>query len=174
MPTVHYEVERRVNMNLENILPPESTLKRIYGGTDTYFSLDPFLRVRDMTLTHPYVGHIQKVSVKRIIDDDEIEESERDILDAPTAIKLLTESEGEPKVIIDGHRKEYSLKGLIVCIDDVKGLGKWTEIEKVTKSREENGKALIEVEEAFESLGVKKELLVKDIYPLLLFKKTKN
>lgn len=50
-------------------------------------------------------------------------------------------------------------------------LGFWTEVEKVTKSKEENGQALREVELAFESFGVKKDQLVKELYPELLLKK---
>jgi predicted adenylyl cyclase CyaB len=171
MPTVHYEVERRVNMCLESALPQTSTLKRIYGGTDTYFALDPFLRVRDMTLTHPYSRHIQKVCEKEIVGDGIVKECEADIPDAQALIKFLTEREGTPKVIIDGWRKEYSLRDLTVCVDNVKGLGNWTEIERVTKSKEENSDALREVVEAFKSLGVKENQLTSEIYPTLLFKK---
>ena len=172
MSTVHYEVEKRANLKLENVLPPESKLKRVYGGTDTYFALDPkFLRVRNMMLIRPHISHIQKVCEKEIVDYGVVKESEADIQDAQYTIGFLTESEGKPKVIIDGWRKEYLLGDLTVCVDDIEGLGPWTEIEKVTKSKEENSEALREVIEAFESLGVKENQLTSELYPTILYKK---
>lgn len=172
MPKIHYEVERRANVKLEDVLPPESTLKRIYGGTDTYFSLEPkFLRVRNMTLIHPYLSHIQNICEKEIVDDCAVKECEKDIPDAQALIKSLTESEGKPKVIIDGWRKEYSFGDLTVCVDDIKDLGNWTEIEKITKSKKESSEALREVVKAFESLGVKENQLTSELYPTMLYKK---
>ena len=165
----HYEVERRVNINLKDRLPPEAELKRIYGGRDVYFTLDPFLRVRDLKLTYPSIGSIQKLCLKKTIDG-EVEEHKTPV-DALGVIKILEEGIGKPKVIVEGHREEYSLKDLIVCVDNIKYLGEWTEIEKITKSKEEFDEALREVEKAFESLGISKNQLTKEIYPELLSQK---
>ena len=168
---IHYEIERRVGLKLKDRLPSEARLERVYGGTDTYFTLDPFLRVRNMQLTYPSPPRvIQKLGLKKIIDDGEVEETETPV-DAATALKILNDSIGKPKVILEGQREEYSLRGLTVCVDNVKGLGDWTEIEKISNSKDQNGIALREVIEAFESLGVKEGQLVSDIYPVLLHKK---
>jgi len=168
---VHYEIERRVDLRLKDRLPSDARLERVYGGTDTYFTLDPFLRVRNMQLTYPSPPRsIQRLGLKKIIDDGEVEETETPV-DAVTALKILNDSIGKPKVILDGHREEYSLRGLTVCVDNVKGLGDWTEIEKISNSKDQNGNSLREVIEAFESLGVKENQLTKEIYPTLLYKK---
>jgi predicted adenylyl cyclase CyaB len=168
---VHYEIERRVDLRLKDKLPSDARLERVYGGTDTYFTIDPFLRVRNMQLTYPSPPRsIQRLGLKKIIDDGEVEETETPV-DAVTALKILNDSIGKPKVILDGHREEYSLRGLTVCVDNVKGLGDWTEIEKISSSKDQNGSALNEVIKAFESLGVKENQLTKEIYPVLLYKK---
>jgi len=168
---MHYEIERRVELKLKNRLPSDARLERIYGGTDTYFTLDPFLRVRNMQLTYPAPPRpIQKLCLKKIIDDDEVEETETSV-DAVKALKILNDSIGKPKVVVEGNREEYSLRGLTVCIDNVKDLGDWTEIEKISRSKEENGNAIREVIEAFESLGVKENQLTSETYPVLLCKK---
>ena len=72
---------------------------------------------------------------------------------------------------LEGCRREYSLRDLRVCNDYVTNLGFWTEIEKISNSKEENGNVLREVVEAFESLGVKESQLTSEIYPVLLYKK---
>jgi len=168
---VHYEIERRVGLKLKDRLPSDARLERIYGGTDIYFTLNPFLRIRNMQLTYPSPPrYIQNLCLKKIIDDGEVEETETPV-DAVTALKILNGSLGKPKVVVEGNREEYSLKGLTVCIDNIKGLGDWTEIEKISSSKEENGNALGEVVETFESLGVKESQLISDIYPVLLYKK---
>lgn len=168
---VHYEIERRVDLRLKDRLPSDARLERVYGGTDTYFTLNPFLRVRNMQMTYPSPPRsIQRLGLKKIIDDGEVEETETPV-DAVTALKILNDSIGKPKVILDGHREEYSLRGLTVCVDNVKGLGDWTEIEKISSSKDQNGSALNEVIKAFESLGVKENQLTKEIYPVLLYKK---
>ena len=164
-----YEVERRVNLNLKNRLPQESKLEKIYGGRDVYFKLDPFLRVRDLRMTYPHEKSIQILTCKKMTDG-EVEETET-LIDAAAALNILNETVGKPKVVVEVQREEYSLRGLKVCIDDVVKLGNWTEIEKTTTSKEENAKALEEIEEAFELMGVSKKQLIKDIYPVLLCKK---
>jgi adenylate cyclase class IV len=170
-----YEVERRANLWLEDRLPSEATLERVYGGRDYYFTINPYLRVRDMKLVFQRnlnlicPQSIQKWGVKKI-EDGEVEETEKNV-NALDALKILNDSLGKPKVIVEGCRREYSLRDLRVCSDYVMNLGFWTEVEKVTKSKEENGQALREVELAFESFGVKKDQLVKELYPELLLKK---
>ena len=165
-----FEVERRYDKNLEEKLSSESKLEKIYGGSDHYFSLSQsFLRVRDLKLTYPSTKTFQMMSLKKM-RDGEVEEVETPV-DAVAALKILEGSIGKPKVIVTVQRKEYSLRDLKVCIDKVKDLGNWTEIEKITKNRKEMNKALREIIEAFESIGVDRSQLVKDIYPTLLYKK---
>jgi predicted adenylyl cyclase CyaB len=167
---MHYEVERRANVNLKNRLPKEAKLERIYGGTDTYFKLDPFLRVRDLILTYPSKKPIQKMGLKKIVDG-EIREIETTV-NAANTLKILQETMGQPIVRVEVDREEYSLGDLRICVDNVKNLKNkdWTEVEKITHSKEENPKALEEIEKTFESMGIKREQLVNDIYPTLIFK----
>ena len=171
---MHYEIERRVNLKLKDRLPSDARLERVYGGSDTYFTLNPFLRVRNLQLTYPSPPRpIQRLSLKRIVDDGEVEETETPV-DAVTALKILNDSIGKPKVIVDCQREEYSLRGLTVCADKVRGLGDWTEIEKISNSKDQNGSVLREVIKAFESLGIKENQLTSDIYPILLYKKQQD
>lgn len=167
----HYEVERRVGLNLKDRLPSDARLERVYGGVDTYFRFKPFLRVRDLKLTYPSPPRlIQRMGIKKIIEDGEIKEVETPV-NASTALQILSETIGKPKVAVEVQREEYSLRGLTVCIDDVKNLGNWTEIEKISKSKEENANAIKEVVKTFKSIGVSEKQLTSDIYPVLLFNK---
>jgi predicted adenylyl cyclase CyaB len=163
-----YEVERRANFNLKDNLPKESALERIYGGRDYYYNIDPFLRVRDLKITHPSEKTIQKMSLKKYTDG-EIEEIETDV-NARIARRILDETIGKPKVIVEAQREEYSHGGSRICVDEVKDLGSWTEVELMVGNREEIPKALDRVEKTFESMGVEKDQLVSDIYPILLLK----
>ena len=173
-----YEIERRVNLWLEDRLPSEAKLERVYGGRDYYFtSSSPFLRVRDMKLTYQCglnltcPQSIQRQGKKSIDKEGWVRETEKTV-DASEALRALNERFGKPKVILEGCRREFSLGDLSVCSDYVMNLGYWTEIEKVTKSRSENSQALKKVIEAFSFMGVGKGQLVEDIYPVLLLKKT--
>lgn len=171
MPKVHYEIERRVlGLSLKDRFPKEAELKGIYDISDSYFTMNPFLRVRNAQQTYPLQRPIQRLGQKRIIEDGVVEETEIPI-DAESALKILSESLGKPMIVVEGHREEYSYNGLTVCDDYVNGLGKSTEIEKITNSKEENASALREVVQAFESLGVKERELSDEIYPVLLYNK---
>lgn len=139
--------------------------------TDTYFSLDPFLRIREATQTYPVKRLIQRKGFKRIVDDGIVEEAEIDIPNAKTAIFSLADKMGNPEVIVEGSRKAFSYNGLTACVDKVDFLGDYTEMEKVTNSKEENSQALREVVEALKSLGVRESQITSELYPTMLYKK---
>ncbi len=77
----------------------------------------------------------------------------------------------EPEYYKEKHRKEYDLDGANICVDDVKHLGKYIEVEVLAENAEEAEK---KVERTLEKLGVSPEKAIKESYIELLGDKKKE
>ena len=118
-----------------------ASLKNSALQVDYYFShpckdflhTDEALRVRvmDKFIEVTYKGPRRKNSVKSR-EEINIRFSKNDF---KNILRLLQRLGFKKYFIIEKYRKEYSLNDFNICLDDVKGLGKFVEIELLGDSR---------------------------------------
>ncbi len=166
-----FEVERRYNGDIRNKKPKKAELFRVFPTiVDTYYSFNPFVRVRYAECVYPEKKTMSILSSKQEFSG-ELDETEISIEDFKKGNKILSLLRN-PVVIVSGSREEYKIDDLHICFDYVNGLGYCTEIEKIVINPNEIPQALTEVEKAFsEFFGVQSKDLEKRTYPEILLKK---
>lgn len=70
--------------------------------------------------------------------------------------------------IVEGIRRKVEYKGVTICLDNVFGVGPCTEFEVLVNDEEHIKPAEEKIYAVAEELGIRKEDLTKDTYPIML------
>jgi predicted adenylyl cyclase CyaB len=178
-----YEVERRVGLNCEYFLPTGSQKSKEFSKIrDVYFQFpDPMVRVRSASMIYPHQKSLGAVCMKT--REGEILELESDVEKPEVMEQIFYRNFGKPKVVVSGKRKEYKLdlgtmnvgSGIAtINIDDVEGLGTYTEVEVMADSKGKIDEARGQVNRIFDLMGVKVSQLEEKTYAEMLYKKKKS
>ena len=176
MQTEHIEVERRAR---GTFLPPGAEPLYTAHIFDVYTVAQPFLmeRIRWARVSYFQLVKSRREVTRKTLIHGEYVESELD--EKPTAyIARLLKKGGCPRVIVAGRRHAYNVHGLTVCNDriiratmkGIEDLGAWTEMERLVHSADEIPDARQEVYDGFLRVGVARDRLVIEPYPVLNLK----
>lgn len=110
--------------------------------------------------------HKSKSKSKRVKAKEETE-----LVVTPAMEVLLGGLGYHPAFHKEKKRTEYSLKGVTVCVDQVKGLGKWLDFEVFSKDPESGRKKIISV---VKKLSIDESTLLTVSYNHLLREKLKS
>ncbi len=169
-----FEVERRYKSDMRNKKPEKAELFRVFPTiVDTYYSVNPFVRVRYAECVYPEKKTVSILSSKQELSG-ELDETEISIEDFTKGNKILSLLKN-PVVIVSGSREEYKIDDLHICFDYVNGLGYCTEVEKIVLNPNEIPQALAEVERTFnEFFRLESKELEKRTYPEILLEQGKK
>lgn len=171
------KIESEIKVSIKNITSVREMLGKIkakpIGKTaqkDVYFSpphmnfagtLKYYLRIRS--------GRKNSIDYHIVHDDINTEEHEVKIEDPQEMEKIMLMLGFKIDCVVEKIRKEYTIKGFIIAIDQVKNLGNFVEVESVNKS---SYKKLLEVAER---LGIKESDIVSGKgYPDMIMELKKN
>ncbi len=100
------------------------------------------------------------------------EEYEFEIDDVGKAIKMLKGMGMEEIIVVKKHRKEYALNGFTFCLDNIRGLGSFIEIEY---SGDKNfSKKKNKETDLIKRLGIKKNQILDKGYVTMLLSRNKS
>ncbi|MFP4403206.1 MAG: hypothetical protein ACOC3X_01795 [Nanoarchaeota archaeon] len=168
-----YEVELRTKGNLEN------KIKNVFGivPENKIYCVDSYIKYDKNT---GFIHRLRKINKNENIKYFEM-------FKYPTTHKghlletepeILTQKQYEKKikennliVIVEGSRKQIKYNGLSFCFDDILNLGEWTEFEKIIYDKNKIKKTEGELIEIANSLGIKKNKLLKKPYPQMILEK---
>lgn len=101
-------------------------------------------------------------------------EYETEISDPKSTVNILTSLGLNEVICVDKHRIKAKFNGHIICLDKVKELGTFIEIEALVPDDSNPVKVKSSLWNIMKSLGVSKEDEVVNGYDTLLFKKENN
>ncbi|MEM7813281.1 MAG: hypothetical protein QW548_00055 [Candidatus Aenigmatarchaeota archaeon] len=146
-----YEVERRTPGHLE--VPPgfvhSKTLDEI---KDYYFKIDPQVRLRYSKISFPQDGVSYRFTSKRK-EGGEVVEFESS-MGSFEAVKNGLYALANPVVVISGSRRVFynEERDMSLHLDEVDGLGKWTELEKLVGDAHSKDLVALELEELMRTI----------------------
>ena len=102
------------------------------------------------------------------------QELETEVGDGETVRKILEQIGFCPVSPVEKQRLYLRKDNMTACLDDVKGLGNYLELEILTDAEEERTKALKQVKDVLEILGYSMKDTTRTSYLSMLMKKDKN
>lgn len=102
---------------------------------------------------------IQREPKMRIEESIELDKDKAEIL-----LDMLKNIGLEEVARIVKERKSFIFKNFKIFLDEVKGLGRFIEIEEISEQKQEG------INDLIERLGIKEDEYIKETYPELLFK----
>ncbi len=140
-----------------------------YKPDDTALNLkgDVFLRIREES------GQEKFLTLKRIQSKTNVIEFESMIGNSDEVARMLREIGFSKYVEIEKNRMEGKIADIVICIDEVKGLGCFIEVEKIVHNDSEIESAEQKVREFLLSLGVNLDQICDKRYHTMLHEKKK-
>ena len=115
----------------------------------------------------PYVPKLDQVSMTR-------QELETEVGDGETVRKILEHIGFCPVSAVEKKRLYFNKNNMTACLDNVKGLGDYLELEILTDTEEKRTEALKQIEDVLEALGYSMEDTTRTSYLSMLMKKEKD
>ena len=98
-------------------------------------------------------------------------ELETEVGDPQTAREILKSIGFTPVPAVEKERQHFHKQGITACVDRVKNLGDYLELEKIVSTEAEKTEALRELEEVLQSLDYSMEDTIRTSYLSMLMKK---
>lgn len=98
-------------------------------------------------------------------------ELETEVGDPQTAREILESIGFTPVPAVEKERQHFHKQGITACVDRVKNLGDYLELEKIVSTEAEKTEALRELEEVLQSLDYSMEDTIRTSYLSMLMKK---
>ena len=109
------------------------------------------------------------LNLKQIVDSTEVVEFES-FIGSPDEIEKMINLIGfEEYITVDKIRLKGRLNDISICVDDVKRLGFFLEIEKIVKSKDECDRTKIMLQNLLISLGIGLEQICNKRYHTMLY-----
>jgi len=174
-------VEIEVKVKIKDIKQIKSRLKKLgakYLGTlkqiDTYFLIkqsDRFRSAPRLRVRQDLIGKKARLEYHEPKDKLTTHEFELEINDAKTAETILKRLGLARETAIQKTRLEYKLGKMNIVLDDVKGLGKFIEVEIINGKRSESKKRIFEL---LDKLGVDRKNVMDNGYLHMIWEKMKK
>ena len=102
------------------------------------------------------------------------EEYEFPITEPSQMENMLSEMGLDLVIEVHKHRLEYTLNNFAICIDEIKGLGTFVEVELQTSDKTSTTQAKAKIQDLLTKLNINKESIIHEGYVTLLLKKNKT
>lgn len=99
-------------------------------------------------------------------------ELETEVGDPEIAMEILESIGFSPVPAVEKERLHFINQGITACVDNVKNLGDYLELEKIVETEAEKTEALQELEEVLQRLGYSMEDTTRTSYLSMLMKKS--
>ena len=100
-------------------------------------------------------------------------ELETEVEDPQIAREILESIGFTPVPVVEKERQHFHKQGITACVDRVKNLGDYLELEKIVSTEAEKAEALQELEEVLQSLDYSMEDTIRTSYLGMLMKNRK-
>ena len=160
-------IENKLNLLKARFIKKVKQVDKYYGEISLYKKLN-----------HSFLIRIRKEGNKNILNykgakrkKDGIWEEHETEINNPKEAELILKNIGFEKVIeVYKNRLEYKLNNLNICLDKIKGLGNFIEIEEINK----NAISKKNIIKLMKDLGISKNEIINQGYVTLLLRKNKN
>jgi len=174
-------VEIEVKAKIRDIEKVRQRLKKIgakYLGTvkhiDTYFLIKPtdrFKRAPRLRIRQDLISQKSRLEYHEPKDQLTTHEFELKIDDAKTAETILKKLGFSRETVIQKTRLEYKLGRFNIVLDDVKGLGKFIEVEIINGQRAASKKRIFEF---LDELGIDRKNVMDNGYLYMVWEKLRH